>query len=262
MEENKNRTIADTFNAKLKTQWVWLIILLTLGLTALFYFSQKPGVVVYSRYIKSLSDFQLMDMELMKSMSVVRCGYTSDSMKVLSQSMSLRELAVSFAREMDDYSARGVISPPSYSVHEFERRVLSKVAGVRRYLSVRRAWFETYDKVYADVVFLPDNISYPLLATLDSARFGFPVAFPQGLDVPDSLALRVKSLLDENMEHALAWNHIDNHETILAGEDLIQYFQQESLNEIALKAKIPLVFYFLTLVLLLSTFFFIFRSKN
>ena len=43
MDENKNRTIADTFNAKLKTPWVWLIILLTLGLTALFYISQKPG---------------------------------------------------------------------------------------------------------------------------------------------------------------------------------------------------------------------------
>ena len=228
MEENKNRTIADTFNAKLKTPWVWLIILLTLGLTALFYFSQKPGVIVYSRYIKSLSDYQLMDMELMKSMSVVRCGYTKDSVKVLSQSMSLRELAVSFAREMDEFSSRGIVAPPPYSVHEFERRVLSKVAGVRRYLSVRRAWFETYDKVYADVVFLPDNVAYPLLATLDSARFGFPVALPQGLDVPDSLAIRVKSLLDENVEHSIAWNRLDNHETVLAGEDLIQYFQRRA----------------------------------
>ena len=262
MEENKNRTIADTFNAKLKTPWVWLIILITLGLTALFYFSQKPSVIVYSRYIKSLSDYQLMDMELMRSMNAVRSGYTNDSVKVLSQSMSLRELAVSFAREMDELSSHGIELPPTNLVNQFERRVLSKVAGVRRYLSVRRAWFETYDKVYADVVFLPDNVSYPLLATLDSARFGFPVALPQGLDIPDSLALRVKSLLDENVEHAIAWNRLDNHETVLAGEDLIQYFQQESLNEIALKAKIPLVFYFLTLVLLLSTFFFIFRSKT
>jgi hypothetical protein len=72
----------------------------------------------------------------------------------------------------------------------------------------------------------------------------------------------VKALLDENAEQALAWNRLDNHETVLAGEDLIQYFQQESMNEITLKAKIPLVFYFLTLILLLSTFFFIFRSKS
>ena len=262
MEENKNRTIADTFNAKLKTPWVWIIILITLGLTALFYFSQKPNLIVYSRYIKSLSDYQLMDMELMRSMNAVRCGYTNDSMKVLSQSMSLRELAVSFSREMDTFSSQGVAAPPPYSVHEFERRVLSKVAGVRRYLPVRRAWFDSFDKIYAEAVFLPGNVSYPLLAVLDSARYGFPVTLPQGLDIPDSLALRIKGLLDENVELALAWNRLDNHETVLAGEDLIQFFQQESLNEITLKAKIPLVFYFLTLVLLLSTFFFIFRSKN
>ena len=260
MDENKNRTIAATFNAKLKTPWVWLIILLTLGLTALFYVSQKPDLVVYSRYIKSLSDYQLMEMDLMRYMANYRAGYAKDSMKVISQTMSLREVAVSFSKDMD--GLRGIKAPPAYSVNQFERRVMSKIAAIRRYLSVRRAWFETYDKVYADVVFLPDNVSYPLLATLDSARFGFPVALPQGLDIPDSLALRVKSLLDENVEHAIAWNRLDNHETVLAGEDLIQYFQQESLNEIALKAKIPLVFYFLTLVLLLSTFFFIFRSKT
>lgn len=262
MEETKNRTIADTFNAKLKTPWVWLIILLTLGLTALFYISQKPDIIVYSRYIKSLSDYQLMDMELMRSMNAVRCGYTNDSMKVLSQSMSLRELAVSFSRDMDNLSARGITAPPAYSVREFERRVLSKVAGVRRYLPVRRAWFESFDKLYAEVVFLPGNVSYPLIAVLDSARYGFPAEFPQGLDVPDSLAARITALLNDNAELALAWNRLDNHETVLAGEDLIQFFQQESLNEITLKSKIPLVFYFLTLVLLLSTFFFIFRSKN
>ena len=83
MEETKNRTIADTFNAKLKTPWVWLIILITLGLTALFYFSQKPSVIVYSRYIKSLSDYQLMELDLMRSMNQVRCGYNADSVRVL-----------------------------------------------------------------------------------------------------------------------------------------------------------------------------------
>ena len=97
---------------------------------------------------------------------------------------------------------------------------------------------------------------------LDSARFGIPVEFPQGLDVPDSLAQQVVQLLNENAEHAIAWNRFADHETILSGEELIQFFQQESLNEIAFKAKIPLVFYFLSLILLLSTFFFIFRSKT
>ena len=262
MEETKNRTIAATFNAKLKTPWAWVIICLTLLLTGLFYFSQKPGVVVYSRYIKSLSDYQLMDMDLMRSVSLVRSGYMADSIKVLSQSMSLRELAVSFAKEMDDFSANGIETPPSSMVREFEHRVLGKVAGVRRYLSVRRAWLDDFDKVYADASYLPGETAFPLLSVLDSARFGIPVAYPEGLILPDSLRMRVVALLNENQELSLAFNRLDNHETILQGEELIQFFQRESMDEMALKAKIPLVFYFLTLVLLLSTFFFIFRSKT
>jgi len=262
VEETKNRTIADTFNAKLKTPWVWVIICLTLLLTGLFYFSQKPGLIVYSRYIKSLSDYQLMDMDLMRSVSAVRSGYMVDSVKILSQSMSLRELAVSFAREMDEFAARGIETPPANSVREFERRVLGKVAGVRRYLSVRRLWLEDFDKLYAEAAYLPGETAYPLLSVLDSARIGFAVEYPQGLLLPDSLRARAVKLLNENLEQAQAFDRLDNHETILQGEELIQFFQQESLNEIALKAKIPLVFYFLTLVLLLSTFFFIFRSKT
>ena len=260
MEETKNRSIADTFNAKLKTPWVWLIILLTLGLTALFYVSQKPDLVVYSRHIKSLSDYQLMEMDLMRYMANYRAGYAKDSMKVVSQTMSLREVAVSFSKEMD--GLHGIKAPPAYTVNQFERRVMSKIAAIRRYLSVRRAWLDEWDLVYAEAAFLPGNIAYPLQMVLDSARFGFPVEIPRGLEVPDTLAQRITHLLSENVEHSLAWNRFDDHETILSGEELIQFFQQESLNEIALKAKIPLVFYFLTLVLLLSTFFFIFRSKT
>ena len=44
-------------------------------------------------------------------------------------------------------------------------------------------------------------------------------------------------------------------------EDLIQFFQGQNIEEMSLKSKIPMAFYFLTLVLMLSTFFFIFRSK-
>ena len=146
--------------------------------------------------------------------------------------------------------------------HDGEPPLRTRPQPIRRYLSVRRAWLDEWDLVYAEAAFLPGNIAYPLQMVLDSARFGFPVEIPRGLEVPDTLAQRISHLLSENVEHSLAWNRFDDHETILSGEELIQFFQQESLNEIALKAKIPLVFYFLTLVLLLSTFFFIFRSKT
>lgn len=43
---------------------------------------------------------------------------------------------------------------------------------------------------------------------------------------------------------------------------MIQFFQSQNMDELSLKSRIPMAFYFLSLVLLLSTFFFIFRSKN
>jgi len=36
----------------------------------------------------------------------------------------------------------------------------------------------------------------------------------------------------------------------------------ENLDEISFKSRIPMVFYFLSIVLLLTTFFFIFRAKQ
>ncbi|WP_173382764.1 hypothetical protein [Fibrobacter sp. UBA3629] len=261
MEDTKNRTIADTFNAKLKTPWVWVIILVTLGLTALFYISQKPEAVVYSRYIKSLSDYQLMELDLMRSMNQVRCGYNADSVRVLAQTMSLRELAVSYSRDMDEFASHGIATPPRPAIAKFEREVFSKVAGIRRYLSVRRAWLNKFESVYAEVSDLPGVSAYLLLSVLDSARFGFPVQQPRGI-APDSLSAKIDTLLAENAELAMAWSRFDNHVAIMSSEEMIQFFQKENMNEMALKAKIPLVFYFLTIVLLLSTFFFIFKSKS
>ena len=53
MDEIKNKSIAETFKSKMKAPWVWLIIVLTLGLTALFYMAQNPQVIVYNQYIKN-----------------------------------------------------------------------------------------------------------------------------------------------------------------------------------------------------------------
>ncbi|MBR6318315.1 MAG: hypothetical protein IKR75_07830, partial [Fibrobacter sp.] len=65
-----------------------------------------------------------------------------------------------------------------------------------------------------------------------------------------------------NEELTLAWSRFNNEMAVMYSEDLIQFFQQQNVDEMALKSKIPMAFYFLTLVLMLSTFFFIFRSKQ
>ena len=53
----------------------------------------------------------------------------------------------------------------------------------------------------------------------------------------------------------------DNDIAMMYCMDLVQFFQMKTMDEMSLKSRIPMVFYFLSIVLLLSTFFFLFRSK-
>lgn len=262
VEENKNKSIADTFNAKLKTPWVWLVIVLTIGLTILFYFSQKPQIVIYSQYIKSLSEYQLLESSLMRSMDRVRTGYGADSMLVQSQTMMLREMTVSFSRQMDELNVLGIATPPAAVTTRFEREVLSKVTGMRRYMHSRMAWMDKWASVNAAAQGLSPELLIPVNGILDSAKAGFLILRPQDLILPDSLAGEIDALLAENNDLAVAWSKFDNDVALMISVDLAQFFQMESLGEMSLKSKIPMVFYFLSLVLLLSTFFFLFRSKQ
>ena len=84
---------------------------------------------------------------------------------------------------------------------------------------------------------------------------------PEGTSLSKEDAKLLSEILAENAELSFAWSRFDNGATMMATEELMQFFQMESLNEIALKSKIPMVFYFLSLVLLLSTFFFLFKSR-
>ena len=78
----------------------------------------------------------------------------------------------------------------------------------------------------------------------------------------DSTKNSIFALLQENEELTFAWSRFNNEMAMMYSEDLIQFFQQQNIDEMALKSKIPMAFYFLTLVLMLSTFFFIFRAKQ
>ena len=262
MEELKNKTVVETFRSKLKTPWVWLVVALTVGLTVLFSLSQKPQMVMYSQYIKSLSDFQLLDARLSRDMERARSGYGLDSMRILSESMTLREMAVSFARQMDELEGLGINHPSPHAVSRFEREVLGKVSAARRYLAVRTQWLKSWQQASYAANGLPDNQEYVVRELLDSARAGFSVRLPEGLGLPDTLYYQLDMLLNINLDLSEAWARFDSDAAMLNSEELIQFFQMERLNEIALNAKIPLVFYFLTLVLLLATFFFMFRSKQ
>lgn len=264
MIDLKNKQLADTFNTRVRTPWVWLVLAITVGLSVLFYFSQKPQVLMYSRYMKTLSDYQLQEAFTMRAMDRIRLGLAGDTVYMQAQTMNLREMAMSFTREMDEVRGLGVLVPSQEMVSKFEREVLGKVAGMRRYMASRIEWQKQYDSVYSQVQGLDLNIRMAVMQTLDSMRVGYLVSLDPVMasQLPVSMVSDIGNLARSNENLALAWNGFDNSMATMYCDDMISFFQSERTDEISLKAKIPMAFYFLSLVLLLSTFFFIFRSKN
>lgn len=217
--------------------------------------------------MKSLSEYQLQEAMAMQAMDRVRTGLGSDTVLVQAQTMTLREMAVSFSKEMDEIRNLGVRAPSFSSVDRFEKEVLSKVAGMRRYSSSRSQWYESFENVNREIVNLEPATQIRIRSLLDSARTGYPVYMsfidcPEVAMLPDSLKSQLTTLFRNNEELAVAWNRLSSNMAVMYSEDLNQFFRMENLSQISLKSKIPMAFYFLSLVLLLSTFFFIFRSKQ
>jgi hypothetical protein len=262
VNEQTKKIIAETLHMKIQTPWIWLVVVLTICLTALFYVSQKPQVAVYSQYVKSLCDYQYADASLMRSMEHVRSGYGVDSAVVLAQMMTLREVALSFEGGIQKLEQAGFSAPSKASVANFKSSVLAKVSCLQRYLSERSAWFDELEKVYRLMEMNSAGVELPLLRKLDSARAGYAVLPDSHLDLPVSINRRVELLLQKNLDLYNAWHQFDNDKTLSVSDELLHFFQMENVKEISLSANIPLAFYFLSLVLLLATFFFIFKSKQ
>ena len=261
MNEQTKKSIAETLHMKIQTPWIWLVVVLTICLTALFYVSQKPQVAVYSQYVKSLCDYQFADASLMRSMERVRSGYGVDSAVVLAQMMTLREVALSFEAGVQKLEQAGFSAPPASSVSHFKSSVLAKVSCSQRYLSERSAWINELENVYRLMEMGSSDVDLALVRKLDSARAGYAV-LPDGLVLPEAFNKRVELLFQKNLDLYDAWNQFNNDKTLSASDELLHFFQMENVKEISLSAKIPLAFYFLSLVLLLATFFFIFKSKQ
>ena len=261
MNEPKKKSIAETLHLKIQTPWVWLVLVLTVCLTALFYVSQKPQVAVYSQYAKSLCDYQYAEASLMRSMERVRNGFEVDTSFVISQMVTLREVVLSFETGFEKLEQAGFSAPSKVSVSLFKTNVLAKVSCLQRYLSERNAWFAELDNFYRSMELNSAEIDLPLMRKLDSAKAGYAVV-PDSVDLPMPLERSVVLLLQKNLELHNAWNQFDNDKTLAASDELLHFFQMENLKEISLSAKVPLAFYFLSLVLLLATLFFIFKSKQ
>jgi hypothetical protein len=175
--------------------------------------------------------------------------------------MALREVALSFESGIQKLEQSGFSTPPAATVSQFKSSVLAKVSCLRRYLSERSAWINELESVYRLMEMNSSEVDLALVRKLDSARAGYAV-LPDELVLPESFNKRVMSLFRDNRDLYDAWNQFDNDKTLSASDELLHFFQMENLKEISLSAIVPLAFYFLSLVLLLATFFFIFKSKQ
>jgi len=260
---NRFQSISEILKSRINTPLVWGVLFLTLVLTTLFYFSQKQQVEIYSRYAETLSDYKFFETRVMRKMEQLRFSPETDSTLLMSSLRGLRETAVSIYAASE--SARNVEwMPPEQDFSLFETSVLGWVASVRRYAALRAKWLEDAKTFIQDVNRWNWKAASALIETLDSARIGIPVSVDDAAlgSVPNTLADRYRELLARNVELSAIWDRIDNDESLLRCENLLQAFKMQMLKTREVKFWIQQVFYLVSIVLLLFTLFFVIRSRK
>lgn len=262
MGKSETRSIQKILMKKIRTPLIWIVIAITAGLTILFYTSQKQEAIVYNRYVETLSDYKFLETRLMRSLEKTRVDAADGNAAVTSQIMTLREIVISISSTVENFRQQGDWMPPAVDVILFEREVLSKTGAMRQYVSKRSAWNYRVKLINDALYKIPEPEASFLLVSLDSARLGYTSTLPLTTSIPDSLIKEVETLLLENAELATLWNRFDNDNALMLCETLLQSFKMKALNDHIFKSKVPQVFYFLSIILLLSTLFFVFRSKQ
>jgi hypothetical protein len=262
MNTTESRSIQNILKKKIKTPLIWIVIVITIGLTSLFYVSQEQQAVVYNRYVENLSEYKFLETRLMRSLEKTRVGSIEDSTKTATQIMSLREIAISISSSIENFRLQGEWMPPSSDVILFEREIFGKTGAMRQYLARRNNWSREV-KIINDTLYkIPEIETGILLSCLDSARLGYTPSLPETLRISPEIIANIKDLLAENDDLFILWNRFDNDNALILSENLLQAFKIKSINDEIFKSRVPQVFYFLSIILLLSTLFFVFRSKT
>ena len=263
MVGNRFQSISEILKSRINTPLVWGVLLLTLVLTTLFYFSQKQQVEIYSRYVETLSDYKFFETRVMRKMEQIRFSPETDSTLLMSSLRGLRETAVSIYAASE--SARKVEwMPPEQDFSLFETSVLGWVASVRRYAPLRAKWLEEEKALVQDLNRWNLTGALPLVESLDQARTGALVSVDESIlgGVPESLVKRYRNLLARNAELSAIWDRIDNDESLVRCENLLQAFKMQTLKTREVKFWIQQVIYLVSIVLLLFTLFFVIRSRK
>ncbi len=260
-KENRNK-IRPLFRRRIQTPWVLAVLLVTLFLTGLFYYSQNQQIIVYSSYADTLTDYKYQEMRLRRSIARLREDGGKDSASIISQTMVLREMAVSLSSSAEHSANQGDWMPPISLFILFEKNVLANVRDVKRYLSLRQRWISELNLFYRKVNGKTPGMNWDLWNDLEKMRLGETVPPRDFSGLAPELAEELKNIYSQNTETAALWTKIDNDETLLICDTLLQYFKLRQLEELSVKFKIQLVFYVLSIFLLLATVFFAFYSRQ
>lgn len=263
MDAKRFQSIVEILKSRINAPLAWGVLLMTLALTVLFYFSQRQQVEVYNRYVEALSEYKFFATRIMRKMERVRVFPERDSSPLMSSLRSLRENAVAVYAASEKARSLGWM-PPERDFSEFEAAVLGWVASIRRYVPARTSWLDSA-RLFADDLYRFDvSVAEALAPSLDSARMGFVVTADTEklLRMPQKLSERYRNILDENAGLASVWNRIDNDDALVRCENLLQKFKMRSLENREVKYGIQRIFYLVSIVLLLFTLFFVIRARK
>lgn len=263
MDAKRFQSIAEILKSRINTPLAWGVLLMTLALTVLFYFSQRQQVEVYNRYVETLSEYKFFATRIMQRMERVRVFPERDPAPLMSSLRSLRENAVAVYAASEKTRSIGWM-PPERDFSEFETAVLGWVASIRRYVPVRSAWLDSARRFTDELYRFDVSTAESLVPSLDSARMGFVVNADSGKSarLPQNLLERYRNILAENASLASIWNRIDNDEALVRCENLLQKFKMLSLENREVRYGIQRVFYLVSIVLLLFTLFFVIRARK
>lgn len=260
-QNKKESAKSSILKTSIRGPLVVMVLLLTFGLTTLFYFSQDSQNDVYARYIETLSDYKFLETRAMRPMERIRYGFEDDSAAIDAGLMVLRELAVSVSSSMEGYRKDAGWNSLLNRVDMFEREVFNKVSISRRFLKDYRAFSAKLLSLHDVAWTLPDDERKTLFYCLRTMQFGNSPD-QENLDLPDSLKTKLQQLAAENLELATIWSRIDNPKAMLLAEDIIGDLKSRSVVNIEWKATFSLVFYLLSLALLLVTLILYVRVKH
>lgn len=263
MQGNRIHSLGEILKSRINAPLVWGILLLTLALTVLFYYSQKQQMDVYVRYLDTLSDYKFFSGRVMQKMERVRVASEGNSEELMSSLRGLREIAVSvYAASENDRSI--VWMPPEREFSEFENSVLVWIASIKRYVPERASWLDSAMNLVVTLNRWNLEIAEPLVKNLDSARLGFAILSDSAWKgkLPDSLWLRYESILLWNAKIAELWNRVAGDRVLVQCDNLAQSFKIQSLKNREIKFWTQQVFYLISIVLLLFTLFFAVRSRK